>query len=294
MQLLEKSVFMVLFFIFTYFITNKIILQINDENMLKEIYIKSLNKKVLLNKYEQSLLDNVTYPIENYVDEIVGYDDIKKKLDDIIIKPLLDNSDILPNGVIFYGPPGNGKTLFAKYILNKAKISFINFDIANIENKYYGESSKYMKAVFTLANKMEPCIIFIDELDGICGERSSIDQFHVNSMKTQLLKYMDGFDKSKKIICIGATNKLDIIDSAILRRMRVNIKFDLPDLRAIENMFKFYIKDDNILSIIEDYKTCIGLSCSDIHEVCKQLILRYKYTNETISLQNVLNDICRS
>ena len=291
-RIIEKLFFMVFFFATMYTIINRLIPI--DEKHCNEVYINFLNKKVQLNKYEQELLENTMYPEDNYTDNIIGYSKIKDKLNSIIIKPLLNRSEILPNGIIFQGEPGTGKTLFAKYILNKAKVSFINFDISSIENKYYGESSKYMKAVFTLAKKLEPCIIFIDELDGVCGERTSIDQFQVNSMKTQMLKYMDGISKGNKIILIGATNKLNFIDNAILRRMKTTIKFDLPSKEEIKAMIEFYITDIELCeSVIKDYQLCVGYSGSDIYEICKLVMLK-KESNEDFSLQSVLYDIGNS
>lgn len=288
-RILEKILFMLIFFFSMFTIINRLIPI--DEKQCNEVYIKFLNTKVKINKYEQEILENTMYPECDYTDNIIGYSKIKDKLNSIIIKPLLKKSEILPNGVIFYGEPGTGKTLFAKYILNKAKVSFINFDISSIENKYYGESSKYMKAVFTLAKKLEPCIIFIDEIDGVCGERSSIDQFQVNSMKTQMLKYMDGISKGNKIILIGATNKLNFIDNAILRRMKTTIKFDNPNEDEIQEMIKYYITDTELCkSILKDYKSCIGCSGSDIYEICKLVMLK-KENNEDFSLSSVLDDI---
>jgi len=287
----EKFFILFLSFGFMYYISERLInSSLNEKDNIK-VFIKHFNKHFTLNKYENDLIEDIIFPDMNSK-EIIGYDDIKSQIDNLVIKPLVSNFNYLPNGIIFHGPPGTGKTLFAKYIVNKTNIPLLNFDIATIENKYYGETSKFIKAVFSLANKIQPCIIFMDEIDGICSERSSLDQFHVNNMKTQLLKNLDGISSNNsKIICIGTTNKLNFIDKAMKRRMRTYINFSLPSLIDIKNQFEYFLQNSTDLFNLltdDDFNNCIGLSCSDINEISKQILLHSQYDSE-FSISSIIS-----
>lgn len=255
--------------------------------------VKIHDKDVVLNKYEFEL-SNCVQNINPNLD-IIGYDNIKDKLKSIIINPLVDK-DKISNGVIFYGPPGTGKTTFSEFISKQTKIPLIKFDISYIENKYYGESSKYLKALFTLAVKLKPVIIFIDEIDGFCSSRNEYDQHHVNSLKTQFLSYYDETIKHNDVICIGATNRIDIIDKAVKRRMRLHIKIDLPNKETIIKLFEHFLKNKDLLEIImKDYISYIidsKFSCSDIEQLCNHINLLEKYNNleYTEFLKNAFED----
>ena len=253
------------------------------DKSLKENLQKKLNIKLDLNYYEELLLTNIIDPelLKVNLDDIIGHEEVKCKIKNYVIKPL-ENPELYkknkllspPNGIILYGPPGTGKTMLAKSIAKSINARFLNFNLSTIENKMYGETSKILQALFTLANKIKPVIIFIDEMDGSFSERNALDQSFVNNFKTQMLSFMDGIhDKDSSIIFIGATNKLYYIDPAIKRRMRLHINVPLPSDNERINMFEYYLKDFNI-EFEENKKDEIikltkQLSGSDIYEICK-------------------------
>ena len=165
--------------------------------------------------------------------------------------------------------------------MQKLKINFIIFEQSFIEQKMYGESAKIVKAVFSLANKLKPCVIFIDEIDGMFGQRTTFDQSFVTGLKTQILNQMDGFvSHDPNVIFIGATNRLTSLDPALLRRMRTHIHIPLPSKEERIKMFQYYTKSDDDYTDISEQTE--GYSGSDIYELCK---LSY-YNN--CDLQNCL------
>ena len=197
----------------------------------------------------------------------------------MVIKPLQSGqqTNLLlkpPNGIIFYGPPGTGKTMLAKAIAKEAGYVFMNFDMSSIENKMFGESAKLLKAMFSLADKIKPCVIFMDELDGFCSERNPFDQSFVNGLKTQMLTYLDGLEsRDDKIVVVGATNKLNSVDKAMKRRMRLHIEVPLPDYESRKVILSKYLGPAGVdLETIETFAKSIetaGFSGSDLHELCK-------------------------
>lgn len=292
--LVEKSLLMVLGAWLTYFFSARLLEKYNeiDTRLPVDFLIPAIGKKMKLNKYEQIISEDIVKKTGYSMDNIIGHDKIKDDIIQTIIKPLNDNFNKLPNGIILHGDPGTGKTLLAKCISDSVKANFIQFNVSNIENKYYGESSKYLAALFTLAKKIEPCIIFIDEIDGFCGERNPMEQFHINSIKTQFLSLIDGLDAKNgdtKIICIGATNKIQYIDKAVKRRMRKHIHLRLPTKENIKSLFEMYLPEDVMTHVDNDIiDLAIGLSGSDIYELSKDIELNVKYNNTDATIPEIV------
>lgn len=276
-HILEKVVIILIGGMVMYYTSSLLMDKFLDEETITDTYIKQLGSFLPLNKYEISILNDIvdTDDINESFNDIIGHEVIKDDMRTVIIDPLNENIDIeLPNGVIFYGPPGTGKSMFARCIAKETKSTFINFSLSNVENKMYGESTKYLKAVFTLADKLSPCIIFIDELDGFGSSRNNMDQHHINSLKTQFLTHVDGLiKKNSKIICIGATNRLDIIDKAVKRRMRKHILLPLPDEIEIKKLFEKHLGTLSGHLTDDMIEECEGLSGSDIYELSKNIKL---------------------
>ena len=135
---------------------------------------------------------------------------------------------------------------------------------SSVEDRYFGESNKNIKALFSIAQKIN-CIVFIDELDGIASTRSQLDQSYVNSMKTQLLSAMDGFVKrNSKSIIMGATNMLCHVDPAVRRRMRLHLELKNPDDDMRRNMITKHLGvcEDNFVNMTR------GMSFSDLEQTC--------------------------
>jgi SpoVK/Ycf46/Vps4 family AAA+-type ATPase len=135
-----------------------------------------------------------------------------------------------PPGVLLYGPPGCGKTMMAKALAKESNATFINLHISTLTDKYYGESNKLAAAVFSLARKLQPAIVFIDEIDSFLRERRSNDHETTGMMKAEFMSLWDGLTtgEDRRIVILGATNRPNDIDSAILRRMPKRFAVRLP------------------------------------------------------------------
>uniref|UniRef100_A0A5S6R505 phosphoacetylglucosamine mutase n=1 Tax=Trichuris muris TaxID=70415 RepID=A0A5S6R505_TRIMR len=210
--------------------------------------------------------------------EVGGYDDLLVELRETVILPLkLQSSSAFlqaPKGVLLYGPPGCGKTLIARAIAKEAGARFINLDISSLTDKWYGESQKLAAAVFTLATKLQPTIIFIDEIDSFLRVRESRDHEATAMIKAQFLSNWDGFasDQNSRVIIIGATNRPSDVDPAILRRMPSRFCLDLPDKKQRANVLDVLLRDEQLESDVnleEIAAQCEHFSCSDLRELCR-------------------------
>jgi cell division protease FtsH len=177
-----------------------------------------------------------------------------------------------PRGVLLSGPPGTGKTLLARALAGEANCSFIATSGSDFTNKYIGESSKNVRALFQLARQNAPCIIFIDEMDGL-GKRSTDDsggaQMEHNKTINSILTEMDGFGSAEGVIVLAATNHPELLDNALLREGRFDRKVTvkLPTVNDREALFKHYakktiVKDDVDLGALARRST--GMSPSAI------------------------------
>lgn len=280
-QFIERLILLLVSSLIMYYISVKIIEETNgletSTKDLKKLQSKLDIQNMDLNMHEKSLLGNIVYPEDINVsfDNIGGLENIKNRLDKVLFKPLkLTDSGLgplfsPPNGIILHGSPGTGKTMIAKAIAKKLDGIFITCNPSLFENKYYGESAKLIKALFTFANKVKPCVIFIDEIDGILGNRNDFDQSLVNEVKTIFLAEMDGIiSRNPHVIFIGATNKLYAIDKAVKRRMRLHIEVPLPNEESRRKILELHLKDYNLEldSVLKETDTFSG---SDLFELCK-------------------------
>lgn len=218
-----------------------------------------------LNEYERNHLNNLEIPEGNLSDfkEVIGHERIKNTLIKIV------KSDTKPNGIILYGPPGTGKTSLVKSLAKTMNTLLLNISSSSIESKLFGDSTKNIKGIFTFAKKIKPCIVFIDELDGIAGNRSLMDQSHTTTMKTELMSCIDGYNsKDNDILVIGATNMIQNIDPAISRRMRMHISINAPTAKDMTDyLSNFMSKDtDEFVKLIESFVSK-GVTFSDIHQL---------------------------
>lgn len=183
-----------------------------------------------------------------------------------------------PKGILLHGPPGTGKTLLAKAVAKSTNSTFIEIVAAELVQKYIGEGAKLVKEIFEMARKKAPAIIFIDELDALAAKRMEIGtsgEREVNRTFMQLLAELDGFDPLDNVKIIGATNRKDILDTAIIRPGRLDrlIKVPLPDKKARMEIFKIHSKDMtlekglNLKALIEKMENFSG---AEIHAVCTE------------------------
>jgi len=179
-----------------------------------------------------------------------------------------------PNGVLFYGPPGCGKTLLAKAVATETKATFVKVVASEFVKKYIGEGAKLVREVFKMGRDKAPSIIFIDEIDAIGAKRtdSSISgDREVQRTLMQLLSELDGFDARGNVKVIAATNRIDILDEALLRPGRFDRKIEVPlptyggriDILKI-HAAKMNIKDVNIKEIARNTEGASGAALKTI------------------------------
>ena len=183
-----------------------------------------------------------------------------------------------PKGVLLYGPPGTGKTLLAKAVAHETEASFIRIIGSELVQKFIGEGARLVREIFNLAKQKAPTILFIDELDAIGSQRLKIatsGDREVQRTLMQLLSELDGFEMRGDVKIIGATNRVDILDPALLRPGRFDrmIEFPIPTEEAREAIFKIHTRK---LSITEgvNFKKLVnmteGATGADIKAICTE------------------------
>jgi len=180
----------------------------------------------------------------------------------------------VPKGILLYGPPGTGKTMLAKALSKTSEAVFINVNIANILQKWWGESEKLVQATFSLAEKLQPSIIFIDEIDSLFRKRSEGDHEVSSRIKSLFMSLWDGLNTNPdaRITVIGATNRPHTIDDAILRRLPQTFHIGLPDVDQRERILSIILKDEPIdpdFDVRRLAEETEGYSGSDLQALCE-------------------------
>ncbi len=183
-----------------------------------------------------------------------------------------------PKGILLYGPPGTGKTLLAKAAASNTHSTFIEIVGSELVQKFIGEGTKFVKSIFALAKEKSPAIIFIDEIDAIAAKRIDIGtsgEREVQRTFMQFLAEIDGFKPLGNVKVIGATNRIDILDPAILRPGRLDrlIEVPLPDEEGRHSIFKIHtskMRLDKDISLVELSGMCKNMSGAEIRSVCTE------------------------
>jgi SpoVK/Ycf46/Vps4 family AAA+-type ATPase len=194
-----------------------------------------------LTSHEKIIMGTIVDPssMSETLSDVGGLEKIKEDIWLNVVTPLKnpsaffckDLSCLLPSrGLLFVGPPGTGKTMLARAIAKECGVPFIAPTLSTLENKYFGESSKMLVALFSVARKLQPCIVFLDEVDGMVKERSGEDQACVYSFKTEFLTHLDGIGSkdTDSFIVIGCTNSSRSLDAALKRRLPKVYMIDKP------------------------------------------------------------------
>ncbi|KAJ3451634.1 putative aaa atpase [Anaeramoeba flamelloides] len=266
---------------------------INDEDLAfaMSIYADQLGENIEENSIDAVITDN-QYEKE-FLSEILTSDMINVKFDDIgsmkETKKILHDLVILPlrrpelfrtvnllnssNGILLFGPPGNGKTMLAKAVATESKANFLNVQISKISSKWFGDGEKYTKAIFTLAQKIAPCIIFIDEVDSMLTTRGKINEHEASrKIKNTFMEQCDGLKRrNENITIIAATNRPYDLDPAVLRRFPRRLYIGLPNLEAREKILKVILKDEAIEENFNFHKLAVeteGFSGHDLQTLC--------------------------
>ena len=197
---------------------------------------------------EESSAIEVTKPNTTF-DDVAGISSVKGELEEIVEflnnpKKYYDYGIKLPRGVLLYGPPGVGKTLMARAVAGEADVPFFYQSGASFVQIYVGMGAKRVRELFAKAKANAPAIIFIDEIDAIGKERSGKSNDERESTLNELLTQMDGFDGDNGVIVIAATNKIEVLDSALLRAGRFDrrVKLSLPNINDRKLILELYLK----------------------------------------------------
>uniref|UniRef100_A0A7S3LWZ6 Cell division cycle protein 48 n=1 Tax=Palpitomonas bilix TaxID=652834 RepID=A0A7S3LWZ6_9EUKA len=217
-------------------------------------------------------------------DDIGGLENVKRELQEVVQYPVLypeqfEKFGMSPSrGVLFYGPPGCGKTLLAKAIANECQANFVSIKGPELLTMWFGESEANVREVFDKARQAAPCVLFFDELDSIAKSRgsSSGDAGGASDrIINQLLTEMDGVGSKKNVFIIGATNRPDIIDSAVIRPGRLDqlIYIPLPDFKSRVNILKSVLRKSPVAEEVDlDFiaQKANGFSGADLTEICQR------------------------
>jgi ATP-dependent metalloprotease FtsH len=283
-------------------------------NYSDEIYYKYSNNYDLL--YILILIMGMRYiqgsSITNFISsvekskiqlkDVAGLEDIKTEALEFV--HFLNNDSkykkigaTIPRGLLFHGPPGNGKTLLAKAIAGECDIPFLACSGPDFSELYVGVGASRIRKLFEKARKLKKCIIFIDELDALCRKRNDTSHHEKDNTLNKFLIELDGFTLNHNILIIGATNRLDIIDKALLRPGRFDRKiyFGLPEINDRKLIYEYYltkIKTINNISTQKLAEQSFGFSGADISNICNEAcILAVRDNKKKINQELLYNAI---
>ena len=230
--------------------------------ILQKIEITSEDFRDALKEVRPSALREVQVQIPNVSwDDVGGLDELKEELREAVEWPIkhkeaFDYVDVeTPKGILLHGPPGTGKTLIAKALAKMTESNFISIKGPELLSKWVGESEKGVREIFRKARQAAPCIIFLDEVDALVPRRGSGgSESHVTeSVVSQILTEIDGLEELHNVLIVGATNRLDIVDDALLRPGRFDriIEVPNPDAKGRRNIFKIHTKKKPLASDVD-------------------------------------------
>lgn len=246
---------------------------------------RKLNPKELLKRLGITVFD----PFEEEVrgsyytfEQVAGYEKVKEEIYDLIIFPI-QNPNIFeevskftrkfptknrPRAILFEGDPGVGKTTMAKIVAFQCKIPLIYVPVESILSKYYGESSQNLAYVFDAASLFSSSIIFLDEIDSLAGNRDDGMFEATRNLLSVLLRKLDGFEGKQNSITLGATNRKQDLDRALLSRFDKSIYFPLPNLEERAAIIGNYAIHLNKVERLEIASSMEGLSGRNIKDFC--------------------------
>ncbi|QLH05658.1 CDC48 family AAA ATPase [Nitrosopumilus ureiphilus] len=236
-----------------------------SSEILQKIQITSEDFRDALKEVRPSALREVQVQIPDVSwDDVGGLDKLKEELLEAVEWPMkykeaFDYVDVeSPKGILLHGPPGTGKTLIAKALAKTTESNFISIKGPELLSKWVGESEKGVREIFRKARQAAPCIIFLDEVDALVPRRGSGDSgSHVTeNVVSQILTEIDGLEELHNVLIIGATNRLDIVDEALLRPGRFDriIEVPNPDAKGRQHIFEIHTKKKPLASDVDIIK----------------------------------------
>ena len=265
-------------------------LKMKEEEEISEEFLEKL--KITMNDFKEALkvvrpsaLREVFIETPNITwNDVGGLEEVKQELIEAVEWPLKHKEAFKnlgvkpPKGVLLYGPPGTGKTLLAKAVAKEAESNFISIKGPELLSKWVGESEKAVREVFKKARQASPSIIFFDEIDSIAPRRGGNTDDNNKSAErvvNQLLTEMDGMQEMADIVIIAATNRPDILDTALLRPGRFDriLLVGAPEKKAREEVFKVHTKgmplssDVDLKKLVEKTEGYVG---ADVESVCRE------------------------
>jgi len=256
-----------------------------DAEVLNSLAVSQEDFRWALSKSNPSALRETAVEVPTVTwEDIGGLENVKRELQELVQYPVEHPDKFLKfgmtpsKGVLFYGPPGCGKTLLAKAIANECQANFISIKGPELLTMWFGESEANVRDIFDKARSAAPCVLFFDELDSIAKSRGGNvgdGGGAADRVINQLLTEMDGMSSKKNVFIIGATNRPDIIDSAILRPGRLDqlIYIPLPDEKSRINILKANLRKSPVAQDVDlDYlaKVAHGFSGADLTEICQR------------------------
>ncbi|KAL1225140.1 ATPase family AAA domain-containing protein FIGL1 [Cardamine amara subsp. amara] len=251
----------------------------NENKSLK----KSLKDVVTENEFEKKLLSDVIPPSDIGVsfDDIGALENVKDTLKELVMLPLqrpelFDKGQLTKptKGILLFGPPGTGKTMLAKAVATEAGANFINISMSSITSKWFGEGEKYVKAVFSLASKIAPSVIFVDEVDSMLGRRENPGEHEaMRKMKNEFMINWDGLRTKdrERVLVLGATNRPFDLDEAVIRRLPRRLMVNLPDATNRSKILSVILAKEEIAPSVDleaIANMTDGYSGSDLKNLC--------------------------
>lgn len=250
--------------------------------VLEKIEVNLSHFKEALKMVEPSAMREVLITKPNVTwDDIGGLEEAKQKLKEIIEWPLTDPESFKkfgikpPKGILLTGPPGTGKTLLAKAVANESDANFIAVKGPELISKWVGESEKHIREIFKKAKQLAPAIIFFDEFDSISKVRGVSLTDSTERMVNQLLTELDGIENLEQVSIIAATNRPELIDPALLRPGRIEVRVDIgmPDKESRKQIFLIHTKNmplDNNVNLDKWAERTEGFTGADIEFMCRE------------------------
>ncbi len=254
---------------------------------LMELRIAREHFHQALREVEPSALREITVEVPNVRwEEIGGLESVKEELREVLEWPLkyaslLEHAGARPpKGILLHGPPGTGKTLLAKAVATESRANFITVKGPALMSKWVGESERGVREVFKRAKQAAPCLVFFDEIDALAPVRGAGGESHVTErVISQLLTELDGIEELRGVVVLAATNRLDIVDPALLRPGRFDslIQLPLPDEAARLEIFRVHTRGKPLardVDLAALARQSEGRSGAEIEAICRKATLR--------------------